>query len=264
MSSKSRFWSVYKLNLNLLEHHTHNASTITTTSLQRQQARLKNAGMSLSTLTNFSLDDRVELCDILFKHRFYNQYYRKRSFLSCQKLKSYADQLAELGYFYSGREIARHITLDNQIFRTFLFLTCVFCKFAYRVPSDETECFDFDELKKRHDRNGSGTFKCRMRFLNVPIRDGLGAFNVHEIETSSYGTVSMTKLPRQELLTAEEASDPKNKWVTCMICSEREINVAFLPCGCVVMCSFCIVSYNSDLCPKCNVKVKGYSKVIIT
>src|SRR5579859_2817784 len=221
--------------------------------------------MATSLLSHFDLMDKVELCNILFKRRFFNQYYRTRSFQLCVRLKPYADQLAELGYFYSGREIPQVQLSDeeNAIFQSNFYLTCVFCGYQHRVTSMQCEnSFDFENLKSKHDQYGTGLLKCGMRFLNIPIRSGLEVKNVHQVETLN-GTISMTKLDIQPTLSASELADPKNRFVICLVCGERAIEVAFLPCGCASLCSSCVRNYKSSKCTRCNAEIKGYSKILI-
>jgi hypothetical protein len=222
--------------------------------------------MAHSLLNHLELDDKIELCDTLFKNRFCNEFFRRRSFQMCNRLKPYTNQLASLGYFYSGRQVHRNTV--TKTFDSFLFITCVFCKYTYRI--DAAQCgegnhFNFEDLKQSHERFSTSQNRCRMQFLNIPIRTGLEVFNVHQVEyTPILGNVIMEKLEIQPLLSTTECNDPKNKWVICMVCRERAIGVAFLPCGCANLCSSCVRDYNSKHCSKCNAEIKGYSKIIIT
>jgi C3HC4-type zinc finger (RING finger) protein len=220
-----------------------------------------------SLLSHFDLLDRVELCNILFKRRFFNQYYRARSFQMCIRLKPYADQLAELGYYYCGRDIPQ-VQLEPEesaIYHSFFHLTCVFCGYQHRVSSMQCENgFDFENLKSSHDQHATELLRCGMKFMNIPIKSGLEVNNVHQVETSDGETISMTKLDIQPPLSASELADPKNRFVICLVCRERAIDVAFLPCGCASLCSSCVRNYKTNKCTRCNAEIKGYSKLLIT
>jgi Zinc finger, C3HC4 type (RING finger) len=233
--------------------------------LRSDSSTHRTVSMSASIFSHFELDDKVDMCDLFFKQHFYNQFFRKRSFEMCYRLRPHADKLAEMGYFYSGREFPKQMNLTGRYtFQSYLFLTCVFCQYVHRVLSDDCTNFDFEDLRNCHERHGSVTLRCRAQFLNVPIRKDLAVQNVHEVEHANDGTIRMTELAIPPLLPLSEQIDPKNKWVICMICRERDIGVAFLPCGCAVMCSSCVQNYSSKECAKCNAEIKGYSKVIVT
>jgi len=214
---------------------------------------------------NFDLDSKIELAQMLFKHKLYYEINRKRTFESCEKLKPYADKLVSEGYFYSGKEIT-HVPLGNtRLIKTFYFLTCVFCKYVHKVTSDEGK-FNFDELKNAHDNISTNSFTCRMRLSNVPNRheEVYAKNNVHEVEHKPSGALLMEKLKLADLLSEADQKNPDNKWVLCMVCREKVINVAFLPCGCALLCSSCNRFYRDRNCAKCQTKIEGYSRILIT
>lgn len=221
--------------------------------------------------TNFDLAEKIELCKLLFKHKLYDECARKRTILSCDALKAYADQIAALGYFYSGKELTSRLLAGNKrLFTSVFFLTCVFCKYVHRVTSLQGKKLEEDvdvflsNLKNAHDQESTDAFRCRMRLSNVPARQGYEKNNVHEVEYKSGASLLMQKLEPAKQLSSAEMQDPVNKWILCMVCREKEINVAFLPCGCALLCSSCLPFYRAETCAKCASKIEGYSLIHIT
>jgi hypothetical protein len=222
---------------------------------------------SAKNLSHFTFFEQIELCEQLFKNRVQEEEFRLRSFGVCDKLKPYGSRLAKMGYMYTGKEVNSRLITGTQtrVFNSYLFIMCVFCKFEHRVIATLCDTgFNFDELKTLHDQNRTNGFQCRTQANNIPIRDSLTPNNFHVLDTPINRSPDMSRIDVNPVLTSAEQNDPINRWVSCLVCRQRNVNVAFLPCGCAMLCSSCLQTYKCQTCPKCLKMFEGYAKIIIT
>ena len=115
------------------------------------------------------------------------------------------------------------------------------------------------------------TVACRMQLGNRPLESKLKRFNIHLAGTESNNTdysFRMTNLVMKpnELkeLPTPDLENPENKPLLCLICNKRVINVVFLPCGDMRICSNCLLMYASYNCAACGERIRGYTKGIVT
>jgi hypothetical protein len=206
-------------------------------------------------LCDMDIRDKIKLCDLLFKTKMYNELYRIRSFDAYPKLQPHAKQLAALGMYFCGKY--NHKAAN----RTLIYMTCAFCSFVHRVGPANCTDFNFNALKYIHAEESN--IKCRLKYENIPHDNKLAKYNVHfttdePFPMQALATSQIAELPATELAKAS------NKPLICPVCSKREIDIVFLTCKCCCICSYCASQYPGNTCIKCNAKILGYAKVVIT
>src|SRR2546426_3576608 len=111
------------------------------------------------------LVDKLRLCDILFRDKFYNEFYRMKSFDVCRALLHEARKLALAGLYFAGSEINPTDGL------TYIYLNCAFCKFETVYNHVRGDSIDHERIERDHNRVKN--IFCMAKLENEPIRSKL-------------------------------------------------------------------------------------------
>jgi hypothetical protein len=214
---------------------------------------------SARCMSNFeSVLDRIKLCDLLYRDKMFNEFYRLKTFDSYKELIPEAARMAELGFYFSGK------TYLNDSVIAFVHVTCAFCDFEHKfTPAECRLPINYQTISGLH-----GPVKdiyCRARVENIPIRNKMGNFKVHFPKSMEmFPMKRLMENSEGNILSTRETCDPEIEPILCPCCHVRIIDTVLFSCGCMVCCGYCLGSHAFETCYQCGARVVGYAKVIIT
>ena len=226
--------------------------------------------------------DSLRLCDILFRDKMLNEFYRQRTFKHAPwKLLVLCNvhRLVGQGFYYSGESISRLLSNGDVCTCGFCLiahsvsgqkmsvshLSCAFCRYETIIRHDHLNepvkaTLEIERIERNHNFNAGN--KCHFKLGNESIHHRLTEFNLHLTNPSS--GFPMTKLLESSEKTTLGASERRgNRQVLCSMCGERIIDSVFLPCGCMFLCGVCLSKYSYKRCIHCRQLINGYTRGIL-